>query len=105
MHDSTTPSLPAAPNSASTSIERAAARASSTVVQTSAPLPEARPEALTTIGAPSLLIYDSALSRSVKVAKEAVGTLARRINSFAYAFVDSIRAARRVGPKIERRRS
>ena len=52
MHSSTTTSRPASPNRKSSIISRRASRARSSVWHTMSPFPAARPEALTTIGAP-----------------------------------------------------
>ena len=74
-------------------ISTTACFASSTVAATTTPLPSASPSALTTIGAPCVSRYASALSISVKVSLFAVGIPYLRIRFLEKILLASICAA------------
>ena len=99
MKASTTTLRPASPNFFSVMMPSSAFMASSTVRQTSAPLPAASPSALTTIGAPSSFTYARAFATSEKTSKAAVGIPSSRIIRLENTLLHSISAAARVGPK------
>jgi len=101
MNSSTTTVRPAAPNASSSRQSRMAASASGSVAQIKAPLPAARPSALTTNGPPSSRQKRRAASASWKARKRAVGMPYRAIKSFAKALELSRRAAAWLGPKTD----
>jgi len=80
-------------------MEFAASTASSTVLAIITPFPAANPYAFTTMGTPTDRIYSSALLKSSKIRKPAVGTLYLPISSFANILLDSILAPAYDGPK------
>ena len=105
MNSSITTVLPDSPKTAlSPSISSTASFASLSVMQTMAPLPAARPDAFTTIGAGCSARNFLAEARSVKVSKAAVGTLYFFMISLLKALEPSSAAAAAVGPKARRPR-
>src|SRR3989442_1100445 len=102
MSSSTTTRAPEAPKALRSLHSAIAASASSSVRQTMAPLPAARPSALTTSGAPTSRQYWRAWVGSSKVENCAVGMPWRSIRFFANTLDPSIAAARALGPKTMR---
>src|SRR5436309_1272410 len=102
MSSSTTTRAPEVPKALCSMHSAIAASASSSVRQTMAPLPAARPSALTTSGAPTSRQYRRAWVGSSKVENCAVGMPWRSIRFFANTLDPSIAAARALGPKTVR---
>ena len=99
MKSSTTTSAPESPNRRRSTMSITASTASASVAQTTAPLPAARPEALTTIGAPRDRMQAMASALAVKLRWAAVGTPMEAIRPFEKLLLLSMRAAASVGPK------
>src|SRR6202521_1989423 len=95
---STTTVAPLRPNRPCTSIASIAASASSTFVQTTTPLPRARPSALTATRPSRWPAQDFAGCGCVKTSNSAVGIPARTISCLANDLLDSMRPAPRFGP-------
>ena len=95
---STTTVRPASPNTASSSIDTSASRASASLCAMTTPLPAARPSALMASGTPYSPTATMPDSTSVTVVERAVGTPAAIMISLAKALLPSRRAASADGP-------
>ena len=98
-HSSMTTERPASPKAWPSMMRAMAASASSTVAATTTPLPEARPSAFTTMGAPRRRTKSRAAAGSSKRSHRAVGMPAASHSSLVKALLPSNCAAARLGPQ------